>query len=608
MDSDAEPTRSKTFGWSRSPSQSSSPVPQPPPAPTSETAVAHEATPPKAPETGTDSPNIWVSRWGVVHQAVVSSKLWPFAPPPPELDEDDDMEVVAHNRHADLREARAAVEASVAPLIYAIAHNYRDGQLLHYELLVTGTQLMATPIRYLRALNTPKLKHDDTSLPGQQIAPTKGASEAASGAKPDPIDAQSVTDADTKTKADATAKATTDASTTPIISPSLNELFRLISATTKCRLWFQDAMYGPHTPENHIYLLPTPKAPKRVVLVAINQWVPPKYARRFAGPLTLASRLLEETLAQVKAIGATEITAIAIDGLDTIDNSVAHVMLMLEPWHPQVAQADLVVVVAAGGAAAIAVKTVANLYVKGVVLSSQLVGVIIAGGYLCGPRLSLDLRRGYSPVEADVIGLWCKTAVTEDIAVIVRHQGKITLVCDPYDDIVAPDSAWATTWSHPHIYRVLISRQSGRLACQVMKLVAVLRNRGVAGDHGVVSSLCGDVSDVGSHLWLVTDADALREWIKAGLDHVWTTTSVVNPQNHSLHVVRPPVYESLFDGAWSLRAVVEEAMTQPHILGVRYLADIERARSHELVANTPPSRLAQALLGLPVTEIDQWWT
>lgn len=555
----------------------------------------------------------WISKWGVVHQAVASTKWWPFAAETPEDDGDDDAEVVAHNRHADLKEARTAVEASVAPLIYAIATEYEAGVLQHYLVLVTGTELMKTPVRYVQARNTPKLKYDDSSLPGQLlprasdvvIAPRPSIADDTGEQTPQSPSSPIVPETTDKPKETPTVAPPKKSSSSPLPLPSLIESFRPITPLTQCRLWLQDAMYGPHTPENHIYSTAKPIQPKAVVVIAFNQWVPPRYARRFAGPTTLARRLLEPTVTQVTKAGAEQVTAIAIDGLDTMDNSVAHLLAILAHYQPQLEHADLIVVVAAGGAVCLAIRVVAQLYEKALIGVDHHVAIIGGGGYIDGSRMGLDLKRGFSPLEAEVIDQWTQSLITDDLALILRHQGKVTLACDPYDDIVAPESAWACRWSHPHLHRVLVSRHRDSLVSQVMRLIAVLRNRGVVSDHGVVAQVCGDFGEVGSHLWLITDSDAISGWIEAGLAHLWSTTRVLGRYHHPLHVVKPPAESlSLFDAAWNLRAVVEQAMTQPHMVGIEYLADIERARAKD----ASNSRLSQALAGLPMTEIDQWWS
>lgn len=528
------------------------------------------------------------------------------------------------------REAKQALETSRDSCHYAISGHYARTDV---ELSVAGTSSETRPVKY-NYKKKPTIAHEylesamnntkstkTNSPPLANISDQKGeqGSRNISGTR-------KVLNSSTQAQLQSISQNTPEArsSNSSIRSvysgieqknysgvlPELSENFRVITLSTKLRLFGEAMLYGEKTSEKHLYtstmrsIDSKRKRLAKVVVISLHSFLPTKFAKLILGQST-GSALKFSKLAldaingwlDENTLKLGHMRVISLEGFGTINCRVEKSYELLKNWVEDINEADFVFFVA-NSVASPALILLAHKVIHSEIfsLSQKKVGLLSIAGANLGPYAGLDAKvviRAYNQSENEIINELFElqkstsnlsTSIRDAINVLCSNNVKITLAGSVNDQFIPLCSSLQQHVRHPNIYRCIHVDENSEVPLFIIKLISIVLTMENVGhnDHNLLSFLLeltqGAVQMNGAHGKIHGDPSIYQAGVRFALE----TTSVRHNRDATDQITNMTVGDverSLYHLPWYVRGLLNDLM---HIKHVHNLTLLESLRAQYL--------------------------
>lgn len=396
-----------------------------------------------------------------------------------------------------------------------------------------------------------------------------------------------------------------------VVLPDISENFRVITLSTKLRLFGEAMLYGDKTSEKHLYSSTKSsisskkkRVSKKAVVISLHSFLPTKFVKLIIGQSTGNSKKFAEQALEAlrswldeKYARTGDIQIISLEGFGTIESRVQHSYELLKTWALAINEADFVFFVSNSIASPTALLLVQKLVeTKTFDLSNKKVGLLSIAGALSGPYIGLDTKvviRAYTQSENEIINELfelqkptsaIRSSLQEAFQCLCANNVKITLAGSISDQFVPLCSSLGQHVSHPNIYRCIYVNESSEVPTFITRLISIvltMENVG-HGDHSLLWFLLEIIQVAtqvnGSH-GSIHDDDSVYE---AGIRFALETTSVRQRRDTKETLTNFPtgdMEKNLYHLPWCVRGLLNDMM---HIKHIHNLTLLEMLQKHYL--------------------------
>ena len=570
---------------------------------------------------------------------------WLFFQGPSILDSESDTE-----DKGDLetfREAKLAIELSKESCHYAV---YKDYDLNEVYLAVHGTSTENTPVKFNEkkqpimphqhlenAITEPKtvlspeypsldqrnipqdestqeLTHAKTAVNYRQRQPQSVSANDSSSVLPDDIvngvTAKNNHNGENHANRSSTALSASLKSECPrrenTVYPDLDCNFRVITLSTKLRLWGEAMIHKEPTSERHIYKSTRPSVERKrkviarnALVISVHTFLPTKFVRsvilQSTGNASLIALNAVDSVRRWVAqdnLDHLNIKSIALDGIGTTLARTERSIELLNSWNHEIRNADLIFVASNSAASPVAIQILDHIMkTPHLGLEHQRVGFLSMSGALSGPLIGLDtkvIRRAYSYNEYDIINemfelLKSNSALSRKLAASIdflcQMNVKFTLAGSVDDQFIPIFSSVYNQVSHPNIFKCLFNDKKADVPpfiTQLMVIILTMENLGHNDHHLLLRDLLEltqvplatrtshglihksfHLYDIGVRFAMETTSLKMR---KAALFKCMGQNS--EPERNIYHL------------PWNVRGLVDDLLKTKHIGSVRLLKNL----------------------------------
>lgn len=392
------------------------------------------------------------------------------------------------------------------------------------------------------------------------------------------------------------------------VLPELHENFRVITMTTKIRLFGEAMLYGDKTSEKHLYTSTSgsisskrKKLAKKAVVISLHSFLPPKFVKLIIGQSTgSSSKFAKAALEALKAwlderyseVG--DIQLISLEGFGTIGSRVEESFQLLQNWELDINDADFVFFVG-NSIASPALLLLAQKVIESESfdLSDKKVGLLSIAGANLGPYFGLDTKvviRAYTQSENEIINELFELqkpasslsmSIKEALQSLCASNVKVTLSGSVSDQFVPLSSALAQHIRHPNIYRCIYVDEGSEVPLFLVKLISIvltMENVGY-GDHNLLWLLLdithGAIHLNGSHGKIHGDNTIFETGIRFALE----TTSVRHKRDAKelpSSFATGDIEKNMYHLPWCARGLLNDLMHIKHIQNLSLLETLRK--------------------------------
>lgn len=551
--------------------------------------------------------------------------LWMFSPP--QNITDLETEVEDQSTAQLFREAKLAIESCRDTCHYAISGHYGSTDL---ELAVTGTGSESRPVRY-NHMKKPTIanEHFETSMVVNRLMRANSPPLAIADQKKDFSSRNGKVSSTHKVlsftrelplalslgKEDAVScnssikgiYVNASPQNSSIVLPDLNENFRVITLTTKLRLFGEAMIYGDGTLEKHLYTSTRrsiqskkKKVAKKAVVISVHSFLPTKFVKLIIGQSTgsalkianSALRAIQLWLDQTCELG--DIQYISLEGIGTINSRAKGSFELLQNWAADIKGADFVYFVSNSVASPVVYLLAQKMFESEIFdISTKKIGLLSIAGANLGPYLGVDSKvviRAYNQTENEIIkelfelqkptsalSLSTKNA----IQCLCINNVKITMAGSVSDQFIPLCSSLAQHIRHPNIYRCIFVDEASDVPLFIVKLISTIltmENVGY-GDHNLLwllqETTQGGGPLSGSHGKIYSD-DTIYE---VGVRFALETTTVRHNRDTKEAVVNVALNDAernMYHLPWCVRGLLNDLVQIKHIRNMTLLDALQK--------------------------------
>lgn len=392
------------------------------------------------------------------------------------------------------------------------------------------------------------------------------------------------------------------------VLPELSDNFRVITLSTKLRLFGEAMLYGDNTSEKHLYTSSArsidskrKRLAKKAVVISLHSFLPTKFVKLIVGQSTgsalnfskLALEAISDWLDE-RSLRLGQMKLISLEGFGTIHSRAEKSYELLKNWAEEINDADFVFFVANSIASPalflLAQKVVESEYFS---LSKKKVGLLSIAGANLGPYPGLDTKvviRAYNQSENEMINELFElqkptsvlsASIRNSIQVLCSHNVKITFAGSVNDQFIPLCSSLQQHIRHPNIYRCIYVDENSEIPFFIIKLISIILTMENVGhnDHNLLLFLQelsqGAIHLNGAHGKIHGD----KMIYQAGVRFALETTSVRHNRDASeivTNLTMGDVEKSLYHLPWYVRGLLNDLMHIKHIHNLTLLETLRK--------------------------------
>ncbi|OBA19325.1 hypothetical protein METBIDRAFT_47086 [Metschnikowia bicuspidata var. bicuspidata NRRL YB-4993] len=497
-----------------------------------------------------------------------------LGPNPAEYENDTENK---HDLEA-FREAKLAIETSKDACHYAISKLHGSSSV---SLAVHGTITESTPVNF----NEKK----------QPIMPH----QLLENAIPDPRPSKF-----SETQSDQAKKSTL--SLIPV-SPDLDSNLRVITLSTKIRLWGEAIIHKEIVPGTHIYKSTRPsverkrkKVVKRALVISVHSFLPTKFVRSVISQSTGSASIMAENAVNAVHRWANDdgehelqVQSIALDGIGTIGSRVDNSLHLLQNWADEVKNAEFIFMVSNSTASPVALQILQHMAkTSSFGLEHKKVGFLSMSGALQGRVSGLDMkviRRAYTCYEYDIImelfelqksSSHLSRKLTESMNDLCQYNVKLALIGSVDDKFIPIASSVSYQTSHPNIYKGLYIDEDVEVPeflIRLMSMILTMENVGYADHYQLLKDLLelsqGPLGVCATHGEIFKCPGVYDVGVKFALE----TTSLKLRKNAVFKQFKSygaNTERNLYHLPWNVRGLINDLLKTKHIKSMKLLKEL----------------------------------
>lgn len=391
------------------------------------------------------------------------------------------------------------------------------------------------------------------------------------------------------------------------ITPSLESNFRIITLSTKLRLWGEAIIQKEQSSERHIYKSTESsverkrkRISKKALVISFHSFLPTKFVRSVISEGTgSASLIAENAVAAVQrwaikgGIHDLQVQSISLEGVGVIESRKDKSLILLENWASDVNNSDFIFVVSNSIASPVAIQTLDHMFKSDQFdLNHKKIGLLSMSGALHGPVTGLDakvIRRAYGLSEYDIIREMFELQrsnsdlskrLSESTNNLCQYNVKLTMVGSVDDQLIPVFSSVFHQTSHPNLFKSLYVDEDVEVPGFVIRLISIIlimENVGYADHYQLLRDLLelsqGPLSSCTTHGDILKCTDVYDLGVKFALE----TTSLKVRKDVALNQVTTNFGETernLYHLPWNVRGLINDLLQTKHIKSVKLLRDL----------------------------------
>ncbi|GEQ67273.1 hypothetical protein JCM33374_g937 [Metschnikowia sp. JCM 33374] len=391
------------------------------------------------------------------------------------------------------------------------------------------------------------------------------------------------------------------------ISPNLDSNFRVITISTKLRLWGEAIIHKDPTSETHIYKSTPPsverkrkRLAKRALVISVHSFLPTKFVRSVISQSTgSASLIADNAVAAVYrwaaqgGIDNLQVQSIALDGIGTIDARKEKCVRLLENWAAEIKSSDFIFMVSNSTASPVAIQILQHmLKASDFGIDPKKIGFLSMSGALHGPVTGLDakvIRRAYTYSEYDIIREMFELqkptselskSLVESINELCQFNVKLALVGSVDDQFVPVYSSVCHQTSHPNLFKCLYIDEHAEVPGFVIRLISIIltmENVGYTDHYQLLRDLSelsqGPLTTSASHGDIYKCPDVYDMGVQFALE----TTSLKSRKDAAFNPSTAHSGETernLYHLPWNVRGLINDLLHTKHIKSLKLLKDL----------------------------------